>query len=70
MAVLVLLAVLGVIGTSMSSPDYLQPTKRKLLSQEKMTTIFSKLGWSQEDIVAAMSTYNASLSSNASMQRY
>ena len=61
MAFLVLLAVLGVIGTSMSSPVTF-PT------DDQLSSIFSELGWSQEEIVRALSNENMTLS-NARMTR-
>ena len=75
MAVLVLLAVLCVVGTSMSSPanseqwpreEFEFPANLELKmpwSKEEMLKIFSKLGWSQEDIVIALSKENVTLSS-------
>ena len=54
----VLLAVLGVIGTSMSSPV-------TFLTEDQLSSIilFSKLGWSQEEIVRAMTNENVTFSS-------
>ena len=60
MAFLVLLAVLGVIGTSMSSPVPF-PT------EDQLSSIFSKLGWSEEEMVRALANENVTFSSDARM---
>ena len=62
MAFFVLLAVLGVIGTSMSSPVTF-PT------EDQLSSIFSDLGWSQEEILRALANENVTFSSNARMSR-
>ena len=62
MAFLVLIAVLGVIGTSMSSPVTF-PT------EDQLSSIFSKLGWSQEEMVRALANENVTFSSDARMTR-
>ena len=51
MAVVLHLAVLGVIGTSMSSPVTF-PT------EDPLSSIFSKVGCSQDEIVRALSNEN------------
>ena len=61
MVVLVLLAVLGVMGTAWSSPVNME--SKMPWSKEDMSIIASKLGWSEEDLVQAMNSDNATLSS-------